>query len=266
MDQQLYIPRKLPGIVDMIWEHKSDTPDKRRLLPLGTVELLFRIGPPSTLKKSKKITSANNPLGQFCFLSGLQTRPIDLAFERVHMIGIKMQPIAVFALFGIPASEAKDFYIDGDAVVKRLETIEDKLNSDITFHEKAVWLENELLSNITETPELHTAIRLNKFTKKITVPTIETDIRPFTGYSRTQIYRLFNTWFGLSTNYYNRLLQFAKALKSMHQSKNKLTEIGFENGYFDQSHFIRSFKEFADITPGYYHKNMTNIPGQLSFQ
>lgn len=181
------------------------------------------------------------------------------------MIGIKMQPVAVFALFGIPGSEAKDFYIDGDAVVKQLEIIEDKLNSNIPFHEKAIWLENELLSKINETPELHTAVRLNKFTKNICTPNCEADIRTFTGYSRTQTYRLFNTWFGLSTNYYNRLLQFATSIKSMHRSKHKLTEIGIENGYFDQSHFIRSFKEFADITPGYYYKNMTNIPGQLSF-
>jgi AraC-like DNA-binding protein len=33
---------------------------------------------------------------------------------------------------------------------------------------------------------------------------------------------------------------------------NTLTDVAFDNGFADQSHFIRSFKEFADITPNDY--------------
>jgi AraC-like DNA-binding protein len=43
----------------------------------------------------------------------------------------------------------------------------------------------------------------------------------------------------------------------------KLIDVGLENGYYDQSHFIRSFHEFADMTPGEYRRQMSSIPGQL---
>jgi AraC-like DNA-binding protein len=33
-----------------------------------------------------------------------------------------------------------------------------------------------------------------------------------------------------------------------------LTHLGLEAGYFDQSHFIRQFRNFADCTPSQYIK------------
>jgi AraC-like DNA-binding protein len=33
---------------------------------------------------------------------------------------------------------------------------------------------------------------------------------------------------------------------------NNLTDIAYDNGFADQSHFIRSFKEFTQITPNDY--------------
>jgi AraC-like DNA-binding protein len=33
-----------------------------------------------------------------------------------------------------------------------------------------------------------------------------------------------------------------------------LSDIAFENGYADQSHYVRAFKEFTNITPKDYLK------------
>ncbi|TSJ47977.1 helix-turn-helix domain-containing protein [Fluviicola chungangensis] len=32
----------------------------------------------------------------------------------------------------------------------------------------------------------------------------------------------------------------------------KITDVAYANGYFDQSHYIRSFKEFTNTTPNGY--------------
>jgi len=39
----------------------------------------------------------------------------------------------------------------------------------------------------------------------------------------------------------------------------KLSDIAFENDYSDQSHLIRSFKEFAGISPNQYQKQYNEL-------
>jgi AraC-like DNA-binding protein len=38
-----------------------------------------------------------------------------------------------------------------------------------------------------------------------------------------------------------------------------LSDIAFENGYADQSHFIRAFQEFAGFTPNQYQKQLLEV-------
>jgi len=65
--------------------------------------------------------------------------------------------------------------------------------------------------------------------------------------------RIFKKYVGITANEYRRICQFYFAfsqLKGRHF--DKLTDVAYYNGYFDQSHYIRSFKEFTDTTPGDY--------------
>lgn len=65
--------------------------------------------------------------------------------------------------------------------------------------------------------------------------------------------RIFKKYVGITANEYRRICQHYFAfshLKSGHYEK--LTDVAFTNGYFDQSHYIRSFKEFTNTTPNEY--------------
>ncbi len=65
--------------------------------------------------------------------------------------------------------------------------------------------------------------------------------------------RIFKKYVGITANEYRRICQHYFAfshLKSGHFEK--LTDVAFTNGYFDQSHYIRSFKEFTNTTPNEY--------------
>lgn len=65
--------------------------------------------------------------------------------------------------------------------------------------------------------------------------------------------RIFKKYVGVTANEYRRICQHYFAfsqLKGRHFEK--LTDIAYTNGYFDQSHYIRTFKEFTNTTPNEY--------------
>lgn len=261
-----YIPAKLNGIVDLIWEHEMYAPGSYTILPSGKVEIIFPIIPVKQIK-AIKISSNDNPMNNFpCFLSGLHIRPLKMTFERFQTFGIQMKPVAVKALFGMPLCEIRNYYVEGSLVFDAINMMEDKLHTIDNFLDRAKWFELFLLSKINETPDLHSAIRLDCSIRKFIREKHNGSDKSFldvTGYSRTQTFRLFNEWFGISAHSYQKLQQFISATESLHNPALKLTDVGFENGFYDQSHFIRVFQEFAEMTPGEYRRQMSELPGLL---
>jgi AraC-like DNA-binding protein len=65
--------------------------------------------------------------------------------------------------------------------------------------------------------------------------------------------RIFKKYVGLTANEYRRICQFQIAFYQLKAGQfDKLTDVVYDNGYFDQSHYTRSFKEFTDTTPYEY--------------
>jgi AraC-like DNA-binding protein len=71
-------------------------------------------------------------------------------------------------------------------------------------------------------------------------------------YERT-LQRMFEKHIGISPNIYRRICQFNSAFTDLNLGNyNNLSDIANNHGYADQSHYIRAFKEFTNITPGEY--------------
>ncbi len=66
--------------------------------------------------------------------------------------------------------------------------------------------------------------------------------------------RDFSKYFHCGLGDYIRKLRIEKSLSLISNSKNSLTEISFECGFADQSHFIRCFKEITGNIPSEYRK------------
>ena len=65
--------------------------------------------------------------------------------------------------------------------------------------------------------------------------------------------RIFKKYVGVTASQYRRICQFQVSFAQVRSKEfDKLSDVAYDNGFADQSHFIRSFREFTQITPNDY--------------
>jgi len=80
------------------------------------------------------------------------------------------------------------------------------------------------------------------------------DILPL---SERTLERSFKAYVGLSPKQFSKIIQFQSSLNQLTEAKfEKLTDVGLDSGFSDQSHFIRTFKSYTGQTPSFYFKNL----------
>lgn len=77
------------------------------------------------------------------------------------------------------------------------------------------------------------------------------------GLSGRTLERRFKRETGLSPKQFAKIIQFSASLEQLEQQEfHKTNELVYENGFADQSHFIRVFKAFTGQTPGAFVKDL----------
>lgn len=75
------------------------------------------------------------------------------------------------------------------------------------------------------------------------------------GLTERTFQRIFKKFIGITPSQYRRICQFDQSFMQLRTKDfEALSDIAFDNGFADQSHFIRTFKEFTDTTPKTYLK------------
>lgn len=71
--------------------------------------------------------------------------------------------------------------------------------------------------------------------------------------TRRSFQRMFKRYVGITANEYRRICQFQQSFQQVRSRQfERLSDVASDNGFADQSHFVRSFREFARTTPGRY--------------
>jgi AraC-like DNA-binding protein len=245
--QQIYPIKPLRKYIRYFWTLEDDSlefSDKTfKIMSDGLPGLIFQENQKSFLNKD------NQELPQL-FLYGQTTRYTELkAVKNFRNIGVYFQPNALRSIFGIDAVELTNQHIDINELFKT--NVTDQL-LNTTNAEQRIKLVSSFLIEQAEQRETENGIvnfAIAQLQKGVSLPTIQTDLN----ISERSLQRYFKQYIGVSPKLYARINRFQSALENIRQTRsNKLTDIAYQSDYFDQSHFIRDFKEFAGTSPKHF--------------
>lgn len=201
-------------------------------------------------------------MDSYCYLFGQPAKHRLSVSNRngVDILGIKFTPLGIYQLTGLDMRHLADDIIDaGELWGKEVEWLCEALY-EATDTPSMIQIVERFLSeklgrhNKREAnPALTAAIERMSFGRLYTL----TEIREITCMSKKTLERCFLTHIGLSPKRYARICRFNTVKTLLDQNPNlKWQEVAFSLDYYDQSHFIKEFKEFAGKPPVEYHESL----------
>lgn len=90
------------------------------------------------------------------------------------------------------------------------------------------------------------------------------DVLRYTKCSERKMYNLFKDHFGITPKWYIRIVRIRQALKLItFNPLLPLTEVAYQCGYTDQSHFIKEAKFMCNLIPKKLKNNLTSIDNEV---
>jgi AraC-like DNA-binding protein len=195
------------------------------------------------------------------YLHGQPVKASELTYSGKFLaIGINFQPYALRSIFGLNANELTNTGIDLTCIhTKQSINLAEQLVNDETVEGRIKRLSNYLLyqhqHNIRQTDEtVKYAIALITQSKgNLPLKELQQKLQ----LSERSLERRFSQVIGISAKLFSRIVRFQETLDQLRTNNyDKLSDIAYENEYFDQSYFIRVFKEFTGFSPLEYKKCM----------
>lgn len=251
----IHFPKKeLANVVRCFWTldwPMSHTSKKFRFLTDGCPELVFHFGTPPLRKFGGSDKAVESPV----FLMGVISRHADVQLcGPTKPLLVKFHPWALAWLLGDTAALATDQQLDCFEVFKPaewqyLQRIQDAGSPLAAIPIIEDWLLKKMASYQCDHQVAHATNLLLRSAGSIPIQTLESQMN--VGIRRLE--QKFTDQVGVSMKYFARIVrirQTAEAIRS--QVDARLGDIAYDHGFFDQAHFIREFRYFADMTPTAY--------------
>lgn len=184
---------------------------------------------------------------------GSHTRPgINVHLNgRIQSFGIFFQPLGLWQLFRIPASELPDRAYRGEELLGRsIDELWFKLAEQSSFEARVATVNAYLLERAARisgrTPTMKAAMDLFEHRGVFRID----DLARQTGVSVRHFERLFLNDLGMRPKLFARIARFQMALDvKLHRPQRSWLAISQDLGYHDQMHLIRDFQDLCGAAP-----------------
>lgn len=255
MESNFYLPSEaLRPFIKYYWVYNSSGDDY--IYPSGHTELAINISDGNLTTRLNNVTTQLpkvEVLGQLTMPGRVNvTSQTTLLITRFH---------AHAAALFLPAksSELTNHSLDLNDLAKgKSEEMYTRIRETALIPQKIAVLESyltiQLTSHFKKLNCINTAERLCNFFSGAESFNIKQAAK-FIGRSERYVQRFFLEFVGLTPNAFFKIKRFNRSLKQIQSGRGLLTRVAYNNGYYDQAHFIKEFKSYTGQTPLQYQKN-----------
>ena len=198
------------------------------------------------------LVNPHNKQMPLLFLYGQTIKPIELVIKgRYKLIVFQLHAFVLKSFFNVIAKDINDGCYDlqqiknGRKIIQELTT-----NSKL---EKRIEILSKLLFDIFQTKREKLDLQIRQAIQIIIDNKGQISIKEICGkvhITERTFERRFVKEVGISAKQFSIIIQFQLSLQQLTlKDYTKLTDIVYNNGYADQSHFIKVFKAFTGKTP-----------------
>jgi AraC-like DNA-binding protein len=265
MNYHVYDPiPELAPFVKCFWTLDDDGNSgnsRQRIIPDGCMEMIFHYG---DLYK-QYFEDGESIIQPRSFIFGQITRYIEIEPTGISgIVAVRFLPEGLVPFLDIPVSTLVNRAVSlTDIFGEKGKRLEQEIILAESNGERIKLLENFLLSQLTDPKTIDNITRacvetIFKSRGQLDVKNVAGKIK----INRRNIERRFASAVGLSPKLLSRLVRLQATLKMLEQKKfSNLTSLAYENGYYDQAHFIRDFKEFTGVSPKSFFSDNLKLSG-----
>lgn len=251
---QIDPPPQLSGIVRFFWvlEHETSEgqPYHHRTMADGCAEMVFHY-------QGIFDEISGNGQTEKSFVSGLSGPSAQFRRFSIHrsfgIFGVYLYPFVITQLFKIPGTLLANQMPDLHSLLgKEGEMLEEKIVTAAHHEERVNIISSFLSAKLANAPMREPGVF--EVMKYIIHTQGKHNVETLAGKcfaSVRQFERNFKSYSGLSPKLFSRVIRFHHTLAQYGLQKS-LTQVAYEAGYYDQSHFIQDFKAFSGLNPRQY--------------
>jgi AraC-like DNA-binding protein len=247
------VDKRLNLFVQSYWQVKSilEKPTNYLIAPDGAMGLIINLG--DSIKINTENKDYDLKYGEIILL-GIHDHAVSMELRNnCDLLGIRFNLAGAFCFFENCYGNLyqNNIFIKEMNLFKELE--KDSSNIENTFN-------TYLLNLFIKNSKLESFIQVlkNIEDKKGNIGIEE--LADILDISRRSLDRLFKKYISTSANIYLRIIKIKYTRENLRNMKfESLTQVGYDNGYFDQSHFIKEFKIFMQKSPKQYMKEKKTL-------
>jgi AraC-like DNA-binding protein len=235
--------------------NSADYLPKERVYPCGYATMVFHYGSPSKFQKK----NSNKYIEPNLVICGQQTNYYDLALSgKTAMILIVFKPHGVKSFFNFPITELLNENLPLQHLAgNETNELADKLLNAPHNKQRVFHLENFFIKRLITYGEGF-AVHNHEFERvEHAIKIIENckgqmkaqDIAHEVCLGIKQFERTFSKYVGVNPKKFASIVRFQNVIQMKSKHIKSMSQLAYDNGYYDQSHFIHDFKSLTELTP-----------------
>jgi AraC-like DNA-binding protein len=197
------------------------------------------------------------------FVGGMSAAPSVVSGAATWAcIELRLTPLGAYRVLGWPMHELTNRAVPLEDMLPAADELTTRLRETPSWAERFDLVERFLERRLADSEPPSAAVewsweRLRTTGGRVSIGELASEL----GWSHRRLIARFREHVGLAPKTAARVLRFDRAVTALRSSPDRLVEVAFDCGYFDQAHLNRDFRELAGTTPTAFVGALTGSGG-----